>query len=167
MKKFTPFYPDPDVSQNIANDKSTTNDSVNIEYNNPFSNKVDTKIQNSAQQIPDPVNRIPAEKVYNMVHQNDTMRQNSNVHVPSNIVENDLPAIEPVNPVVTNCELDQGKNEEINTPVVRRSSRSNKGINDKLKAEYELYNVNYCYGCKCKLGASATKTPTLCDFGGG
>ena len=105
--------------------------------------------------------------MYNMVHQNDTLRQYSNVYVPSNIVENDLPAVEPVNPVVTNCELDQGKNEEINTPVVRRSSRSNKGINEKLTAEYELYNVNYCYGCKCKLRASATKTPTSCDLGGG
>ena len=76
--------------------------------------------------------------------------------MPSNRVENDFPAIEPVNPLVTNCEQYQGKNEEIFTPVVRRSNRSNKGINNKLRADYELYNVNYCYDCKCKLQASAT-----------
>ena len=66
-----------------------------------------------------------------------------------------------------NCKHDQGKSEKINTPTVRRSSRGNKGINDMLRKDYEVYNMKYCYACKCKLGASASKNSHFVQFGGG
>ena len=92
------------------------------------------------------------------------MHPYSNVNVPYN-VENEQPMYESVDPVLMHSKPNQEKNDKIITPPVRRLARNNKGVNDKLMQDYELYNVSYCNLCKCKLRASTTTFFTSCDGG--
>ena len=172
LRKFTPLYPDPDIPHRVTNDRLETNETVNMNSrNSSFNAHVDKPLHN----LPDPVTDAPTGKLYDNVRIYDNLNQNVNMHVPNNVpsnetndvLENNLSEKDQVDPVVTNCEPDQGKSEKINTPTVRRSSRGNKGINDTLRKDYEVYNMNYCYACKCKLGASASKNSHFVRFGGG
>ena len=92
---------------------------------------------------------------------------NDSVNMPSNNVTHESPEIEPIIPSVMERESDRRENGKMPTPAVRRSERQNKGTNERLRADYEVYDVSYCIACKCKLGASATTYPPSCDFFGG
>ena len=181
LRKFVPFYPDPDVSDGVANNNLKRNDDMYTEYKNLISNDSDTAHTNFEIRKPDPFDqrfekveqntgRPNIELRQNYIENvpiNDNMYYNDSVNMPSNNVTHESSAIEPIIPSVIERESDRRENGKMPTPAVRRSERQNKGTNERLRADYEVYDISYCYACKCKLGASATKYPTSCDFRGG
>ena len=145
LRKFTPFYLDPDVSDGFANSNFAKDDNVYTKYQRLLNNDSDAIHTNSEIRKLDPFDRQFEKVEQNTGCLNTELRQNNIENVPIN--------------------NNMYYNDDVNMP--RHSERHNKGTNERLRADYEMYDVSYCYACKCKLGASATKYPTLCDFCGG
>ena len=85
MRKFTPLYPDLDISHSVTNDRLETNETVNI---NSHDSRFDAHISKPLHNVPDSVTDAPTGKLYNNVRLYDNLNQNVNMHVSSNVPSN-------------------------------------------------------------------------------
>ena len=92
----------------------------------------------------------------------NTVIETENSNVPNRYVKqvND--------PVATPETVDVNFDNKMNTPALRRSSRSNKGVNNKLRNDFELYNLCcHCVNHEMYFGSYRNAFPTPCDGGEG
>ena len=92
----------------------------------------------------------------------NTVIETENSNVPNRYVK-------PVNdPIATPETVDVNFDNEMNTPALRRSSRSNKGVNNKLRNDFELYNLCcHCVNHEMYFGSYRNTFHTPCDGGEG
>ena len=73
--------------------------------------------------------------------------------------------VKPVtDPIVTSETVNENFDNKMNTPALRRSSRSNKGVNNKLQNDFELYNLCcHCVNHEMYLRSYHNTFHTPCD----
>ena len=71
-------------------------------------------------------------------------------------------------PIATPDTIDENFDNKINTPALWRSSRSNKGVNNKLQNDFELYKLCFhCVNHEMYLRSYCNTFHTTCDEGEG
>ena len=183
LRKFVPMYMDPDfdyLDKNTELEKNYVPEEMSLSDPDPgqFSHVEELQTGSGSESNPDIVtmpkvkSRSNSDPFISMDKPNITLEPIDNVDNTVIETENsNVPNryVKPVNdPIATPETVDVNFDNEMNTPALRRSSRSNKGVNNKLRNDFELYNLCcHCVNHEMYFGSYRNAFPTPCDGGEG
>ena len=181
LKKFVPLYSDPLIDDfsnenELQGEKLTTPEHVQRSVPlSPNPEPIENELQETVTSpLPSHAKKQMQKKIGNpdpVEHRVLSKKPNIVVEPMQNVNKDNVTSMSPMSDPIVNPEPKNNEvADKICTPAtpLRRSSRSNKGINSRLENVYEMYNL--C--CHCINNVMCHRSfrdtfPTSCDGGGG